>query len=346
MGAPNDQLARLARSEVFAVGGETFTWGDVVLASLVDGGWPLLEARTWHGLVAVRTFSASGEELSSDEMSAAAKSFRYERDLLAAEELHRWLERWAISPVEWRDFLERELLRRRSTGEPAGHPPHAEVAAVIGVEAICSGSLEQAARRLASEAALARQNWVGEGIGCDAYAEVAAELLGVSVSHCAERLELIGRVGVAAVRARAAITSERAIERELAAHRLDWLRVELDVVEFADEDAAREALLCVRSDGLALATVAEQAGRALRRLAGAVADAPEWLAPHLLGVKQGSLLGPLRNEGGVAVVSVVSTREPSEHDPEMRRRAEALLVERAARRAVAASVEWREPCLS
>jgi hypothetical protein len=340
MGTPNRHLALLAARELFAVDGRGFTWADVVLAELARSSWPELETRARSGLAAQQRLSATGGELQAGETTEAARRFRYERDLLAAEDLEAWLERWSISLAEWSDYLRRDVLRGRSTGVSGADVPPEEVAAAIGVEAICSGSLESGARRLATEAALAGPDPAEATADVDPAA--AAELLGLAVELCAERLEVVAGVAAAAEAAASEIASESAVERELAMHRLDWLLVDIEVLEVENEDAAREALLCVASDGLELADVAAQAGSQLRRRSVTLTDAPDWLAPHLLGVEEGSVLGPLRHEDGFAVVSVVSRKVPSADDPDARRRAETALLERASQNLVAAKVEWRE----
>jgi len=75
------RLARLAEVGVFTVDGELFTWSDAVLAAHVAGEWEPLRARTRAGLAAQRRLTAGGGELSHDETTAAAKRFRYEREL-------------------------------------------------------------------------------------------------------------------------------------------------------------------------------------------------------------------------------------------------------------------------
>jgi len=45
------------------------------------------------------------------------------------------------------------------------------------------------------------------------------------------------------------------LQQMIEAHRLDWVLVELDAITFNDEGAAREAILCVREDGLSIQDV-------------------------------------------------------------------------------------------
>ena len=225
--------------------GRPFVWADVVLAELHRGAWAELEQRTRAGLAARRAAVASGRELSAAETTAAARAFRFERGLLAGEQLDEWLEGWGIGLAEWREYLRRDLLRGRSTG--AGEVGDDEVSAAIGVEAICSGVLEAAAGRLAAQAALAppgagpagARRPRGRGRGRGAARDPAGAVRGAS------------RAGRAASRPRRrsparSSSVDDAVADELARHRQEWLRLELGVLALDDVDAAREALLCLR----------------------------------------------------------------------------------------------------
>ena len=336
----NAQLARMAEREVFVLEGLPFAWADVVLAELHRGAWAELEQRTRAGLAARRASVASGRELSAAETTAAARAFRFERGLLAGEQLDAWLEGWGIGLAEWREYLRRDLLRGRSTGAAEFDPE--EVSAAIGVEAICSGALEAAAGRLAEQAALAPPG-AGPAPGAGRVdVAAAAELLGISPDRCAERLERVERLEAAATLARAELVEGSAIAEELAKRRQEWFRLELGVLALDDVDAAREALLCLRIDGLEPAVVARRARRELQLLSTTLAEAPEWLAPYVVGLDEGSVIGPVRHDPGFAVVVVESKREPSAEDPTVRERAEGAVVTRAARRQVAARITWRE----
>src|SRR5262249_25944539 len=145
----------------------------------------------------------------------------------------------------------------------------------------------------------------------------------------------------AASLARAELVAGGAVANAIARHRQEWLRLELGVIALGDVDAAREALLCMRLDGLDSKAVAGRARTTLRRLSTTVADAPEWLAPHVVGVDEGSVIGPVPHDAGFALLVVESKREPSLDDPAVRERAEASVVARAARRQVAARIVWR-----
>lgn len=338
-------LTRLAARSVFRVDGEAWTWGDAVLATIRSGEWAELESRARHGLAALHRLQASGQEVPAAELTQAARSFRYARELLAAEELDAWLDRRGLSHADWRDHLRRELLRRGSAGSAHEDAvPEDEVHAAAGVDLICGGGLEAAARRLAAQAALAPPE---DGAGAEEHdsgddAVTAGRVLGGEPSDWSERLARLARIEAGAAAARDALADEPAVEHELAEHRLEWLRIELELLDLPHEEAAREAALCVRADGSELGEVAARAGSALRSRRLLLAEADAWLAPHLLGAEEGEVIGPVAHDGGHAVARVRAKRAADAADPELRRRAEAALVQRAAARHVSERVEWHE----
>ncbi len=126
---------------VFTVGRRQFLWREV--AERVD----------WDGLR--RRAGGSGEEVDVEEAGAR---FRYERNLVAGEEMEAWLARWELTVAEWRAYLRRSL---------------AEGDRGLWVEAVCSGTLEREAEELAARAAAAEA--LGEPDLDRAYARFVAE---------------------------------------------------------------------------------------------------------------------------------------------------------------------------
>ena len=337
---------------MFSVGPESFTWADAVLAAVRHGDWADQLTRTRHGLAALRRITAAGDEAPSDRIAHEAKQFRYQRGLLAADELAAWLDRFGLSHADWHDYLLRDVVRSNSHGAAGENAiSDDEVVACVGADAICGGLLESAARRLAAQAALAVDAPDAPDARPDidahpddaTHSATAARLLGRAAADWEERLRRIGRVEARAARVRARLADQPAVEHALAEHRLDWTSVELDMLEFAREQPAREAALCVRADGLPLAAVGERAGTRLIQRSVRMEEAEHWLAPHLLGSTVGALIGPLAHDSGYTLARVVSRRSPDPADPLVRRRAEAELVRRAARRHVADHVRWQAP---
>jgi hypothetical protein len=80
------------------------------------------------------------EPIDERELPDAEARFRYDRGLVAGEEMEAWLRRWELSVAEWRDYL-RGALPDDERGR--------------WIAAICSGALERAAGELAARAAAA-----------------------------------------------------------------------------------------------------------------------------------------------------------------------------------------------
>jgi hypothetical protein len=288
---------QVARRPAFSLDGRTFTWGDLVALARADGSWAELEASTRRGLAALRNAAATGRRPSQDEVTQAARRFRYARDLLAGEELNAWLEQRQVTLAEWRAYVERELVR--GDASPGDAVAEDEVAGAVWAEAACSGFLERLAERVAGERALALDGWAGD-------------------------------------------VTDDAIEREVALHLLEWLRIEGRTLTVPLEDTAREAALCVRQDGRSLDDVARDAGAETRPLSVYAGDLEPELSTALVAAGEGELLGPLRRDHGFALVLVERKTPPAADDPATRRRAEERILRRAVQRAVLEHVEWHE----
>jgi hypothetical protein len=256
----------------------------------------------------------------------AEAEFRYARNLVAADQLEAWLAHWGLTVRQWRAYLGRTLLRRRWTDEleeTASRFPATDedVGGVIWAEAVCSRFLEEAAYRLAGDLSLAAD--AGEALAGD-------------------RDELFARAKDAADRAGAEAPTEDAVEHVVAARGLEWLRVEGRLLELPDEDLAREVALCVREDGRALAEVAAECGSEPRPLRLYIEDVDAELSARLIAAREGELVGPLRRNEGFILLDVQKKLPPGVGDPDVRRKAEAQILARAAERAIGANVTWHE----
>ena len=193
----------------------------------------------------------------AETLRAAATVFRYEHNLLAAEELEAWLDARGLSTADWNGYLRRSLLRERWADDleqvaaefPVGED---DVEASLRAEAVCSGFLRRAAERLAEDAALAATD---------------------DAEDSGDRGALIAALIREADAARGRAPSLPEVEHEIAAHGLDWIRIEAETLELADAEAAREAALCVRVDGRTLADVADECGLPANVLVLYLADA-------------------------------------------------------------------------
>ena len=315
------ELGALAGRPLLTVAGKTYGWEDVLAGAELRGELVELERRTRAGLACLRNAEVEGSMPPVETVRAAATVFRYERDLLAAEELEAWLEGRGLTIGDWNRHLRRALLLERWADElgeiVAAFPiPDDEVQAALLAEAVCTGFLRRSAERLAEDAALA--------------AAAGAEPDGIAaLTRAAE-----------AVRGRVPVQPE--VEREIAAHTLDWTRVEAESLELDDPEAAREAALCVRVDGRSLADVAADCGVTTTTLALYLSDAAPELRQALVSASPGELIGPIEHDSALMLLLLHGKTEPRADDPELGSRAAAALAARTVERELRDRVVWHE----
>jgi hypothetical protein len=316
------RLRILGRRPLFAVEGINYTWQDVLAWSDARGTLSSFSERSRRGSLSLRRADEHGNRASSEAVSAAAASFRYGRGLLSAEQLSGWLSRWELSVTEWGEYLERTLLLDDGNTEGAETAVDGEAAAEAEyVDAVCSGFLEREALAFASDMALADLT---------------------PIEAAGDQRTMVERTLVAAAIARRNAASEPGVEREIARHGLDWTRLELDVLELEDSGAAREAAMCIRVDGSGIDEVAAAVSAPVNHLSVYLGDLEPWLQPALLAAQPGELVGPVEEDDQFVLLAVNDRRPASPEDPELRRRAESALVERAVRRATESRVRWHE----
>lgn len=321
MDRTSKRLRALGRRPLFSVEGMNYTWDDVLAWAEARGTLGSLRDRSRRGSDALRRAHELGIRPSSEAVSAAAASFRYGRGLLSAEQLAAWLSRWELSVAEWGEYLERTLLL--DDGDQGGVEPDAAEPASEAeyVDAICSGFLEREALAFASDMALADLT---------------------PIEAAGDQRVMVERTLLAAATARRDAASEPGVEREIARHGLDWTRLELAVLELEDPGAAREAAMCIRVDGSDMEEVAAAARASVSRMSVYLGDLEPWLQPSLLAAQPGELVGPVEEDDQFMLLAVHDRRPASPSDPELRRRAETALVERAVRQATEGRVRWHE----
>jgi len=320
-------LGVLAGRSLFTVADRTYAWEDVLLAVELRGELDALERQTRQGLACLRRLAAETGEAPTEAVRAAATVFRYDRNLLAAEELENWLDTRGLTVSDWNGYLRRLVLRERWEDEleqieAEFAVAEEEVEAALPAEAVCTGFLRRAAERLAEDAALAAAN--------DA------------VEDGAHRSNSIADLARAADDVRARVPSPPEVEREVAAHAVDWIRIEAETLELSDAEAAREAALCVRVDGRLLTDVAEDCGVPANAIVLYLGDAEPELQAALASATPGELIGPVPRGAGHMLLQLRAKAEPSADDPELGRRAAAVLAARSVDRELRDRVVWHE----
>jgi hypothetical protein len=319
---------------IFTVGSAAFNWSDVAFAAKRWGMWDRLERTTAEGIAsafAVWTDGPHGRILDG-ELEATAEEFRYRRDLLSADELTAWLDTRGLDLGDWREHIARVVGRERAGADidellSRHRPSPEEIASKIEAEGLCSGAFGEMAERLAGLAACWDQRR-SEGRNDEPDARLPLDDRSLDAIEAAHRSFVDG------------VATDGAIAHEVGARSLDWIRISGVWSDFADEETALEAAMCVRQDGLELVAAAARAKVVARPWTSFVEDAGgEWQLP-LVRARPGDLVGPIRDGVGFGLLHVLAKVLPGPTDPDVRERASASLVARAVERAVNDRVVW------
>ena len=142
-------------------------------------------------------------------------------------------------------------------------------------------------------------------------------------AECLPRLAHIAAVDAAFEAMVAREVTEAALRARITGNRLDWMRVSIERLAFAQASMAREAVLCCRQDGLTLGQLAADINRRLECEEVLLETCDPDVQAAVLSAAPGQIIGPLQ-VGDAHHVLIVRRKEiPSPDDPEVRARAEA-----------------------
>lgn len=326
---------------VFRAGDQTFDWRDVILCAHLAGRWePALDVIA-EGLAGL---SAADEDADLEEaVDSAAAEFRYERELITAEETEAWLAARGATVADWLASVRRGVLLERLDGlaerRQAFPPSRKAVERAVIVDLRCTALGQELAEFCASQVAGALA--AGLSSDSDPPADPADSLpAGLDPEHAAARRPFFESVRHAVGRYRDSILRDDTLRRAIQGHQVEWVRMECRTVTFADEPQAREAALCLREDGEDLATVAAEAGLEPEAAGFFIEELTSELQPLFLSAKPGDVVGPVASDQGQALYQVVGKTLPAASDPEVRARATAWVLERALAGETARHIEW------
>ena len=250
-----DVIEQLFGRIVFATGKTEYPWEDVILASALGPDWQEVVEKARLGAALVTESEESEDSPISDEdVEAAANEFRYDRDLLTADEVEVWLTRWGLEVDTWMNWIVADLLRKSADEESlksaaaVGIDPD-DLAAAVHAEAVLSGALARLAYRLAGRVSISDKLWEqGPGEADEPEpqipASVDAEALVPNLPPGEARLRLVSlaRREAAFQRATASAVTPASIEARVRSNQSDWMRVTTRSIELPGEDMAREAM--------------------------------------------------------------------------------------------------------
>jgi hypothetical protein len=348
----------LAGCPIFTVGEQTYIWEDLLLAAYLWGGWEGLSERARTGLGCLARLAEIEDQeavLPEAELSEAAAEFRYARDLGGADAMEAWLERRGLDADAWLDTLRRQILLLRWESElPAIRDQYdvdeEECERAIEADLLCLGEAGRLAAKLAECAAIQARFLDENKEVAEEAPDAAAEIpevppegfVGLDAEQASTRLAHLARAEAHYERFAAGPFPERAIRDQLSAHQLEWTRVGARVLALSTLDAAREAALCVRVDGLDLAEVGALTHGTVEEWDRYVEETPPELQGALGGAKPGEILGPYPFGDRVGLVVVTAKRLPDENDAAIRARASTAILAAAVTHEVTNRVRWHE----
>jgi len=325
--------------------GREYKARDVIDAALFRGELDSNWRQFLSGLEAEKRAEQQDLELDDDAIDAAAELFRYAHDLITAEETEQWLAARSLNLVDFTGYFTREYWRStfdekidRPNIDLGSAPP--KLRELFTAELIFSDELDglntQLMWRLAALAATGESNLDPEKISAERRAFF--DRTKGAKSKLNDWLPRIGRdenwldemlaMEVAYQSLCEKALSSEARSKQLAGLRMPLTQFEAEVIELESSEAAKEALLCIRQDGLSMEQVAADARYPYRRITFLYEAVPEELKQKFWSAAAGNLLDPLPRGEGFELYRIIQKTEPDPTDPNVRGRIDEHLLER------------------
>lgn len=343
----------LADEIVFSMDGEPYRWRDVIVAAVRNESWRDAELRARHGAACAAHAEATDQPLASGALDVAGREFRYDRDLITAQSMEQWLERWGLSVSDWSGFLSRELHRARWVAEgdtlAARYPiSDAEAAELALVDAICSGEVVRWAHALANHVAVHGKpgnappavTHAPPSADLSADLERVGALLGVDAATVAETSERLAQIEESFRAFVVAQVHDRALRDYISQRQLDWIQFDCRLLTFPEEGMAAEAALMMREDGEKFTGVYQVAHTEPRQARFFLDQIDDRVRDRFIGARPGDLLGPLHLDDEYVVYEITKKVLPTTDDPAVRQRAEEGLLKLAVERQRDRRVRW------
>ena len=326
---------------VCACGTQEYTARDAVDAAIFRGE---LEEKWQAFLRHVAAEERADElelELDESAISAAAEEFRYRHDLITAEETERWLSNRGLTFEDFSDYFARQYcvgaVGEDLSPERIGYTSAApELRDLFLAELILSGALAEITNKLMWRLAARCAGKEPAPDAIDAEKRKFLHRIAIEAAQLSSWLEETGRDSQwldemlaieAAYGARCdTLLVPEARQRELMALRLRLTRFEIELIELESHDSAKEALFCVREDGMSLEEVATEGRYPYRRANFLLEDLPPNAQQKYLSVSEGDLLEPMPHSDGFELCRVIKKVEPRLEDPTVKLRIDQRLL--------------------
>jgi hypothetical protein len=328
---------------VCACGTHEYTARDAIDAAIFRGELEDKWQTFLRHIAAEERFDELELELDESAISAAADEFRYRHELITAEETEAWLAKRGLTLDDFSDYFARQsCVGAVNEGLSSEHIDYTSAAAELRelfvAELVLSEAVEEMTNKLMWRLAAHR---AGEEPALEAITVEKRKFLhrtNVEPAQLADWLEELGRdsqwldemlaIEAAYASHRAVLLAPEARQRELMALRLRLTRFEIEVMELESHDAAKEALFCVREDGMSMEEVATEGGYPYRRVESLLEDIPADVQQKYLSVSEGEFLEPMPHGDGFELCRVIKKLEPRLKDPIVQSRVDQRLLDR------------------
>lgn len=328
---------------VCACGTQEYTARDAIDAAIFRGELEDKWQKFLRHLAAEARADELELELDESAISAAAEEFRYKHDLITAEETEAWLANRGLTFDDFSDYFARQYcvgaVREGFSPERIGYAAAApELRDLFIAELILSGELDDLIIKLMWRLAA---RCAGEEPTPEAIAAEERKMLDrirIQRTQLANWLEKLGRdsqwlnqllaIEAAYVTHCDRLLASEARERELMRLRLHLTRFEIEVIELESRDAAKEALFCVREDGMSMEEVATEGRYPYRRGNFLLEDLTEDSQRKYVSVSPGDVLEPIPRGDGFELCRIIKKIEPRSDDPSVQSRVDRRLLDR------------------
>jgi len=284
-------------------------------------------------------------DLDADQaaISAAAEAFRYEHDLITAEETEAWLANRALTLDEFSNYFTRQYYagavdEDAIPDEVEYQSASPELRQSFLADLILSGEFDRMATELIWRLAArcAESDPTPEAISVEE--RRFFERNEVKPTRLAEWLKKIGRdskwfaemlaLEAAYRRCCEGILVPQARRRELTMSRMLLTQIEMEIIELESQDAAQEALCCVREDGMSMEEVAAEGRYPYRRVTFVLEEIPADAQQRFVSASAGHILGPIARGDGFELCRVIEKTEPQLDDQSVQSKINQRLLKR------------------
>ncbi len=324
-------------------GTQEYTPRDAIDAALFRGE---LDAKWKDFLRCVEAQRRADEldiELDDSAVANAAEAFRYEHDLITAEETEAWLATRGLTLDDFTDYFTRryctDALKENIVPEQIEYiSATSELRQLFLAELILCGELDRMTTALMFRLAVRCAEKDSNSDAITAEERIFFDRNKIEPAQLPNWLERLRRdskwfdemvaMEAAFRRRRDMLLVPQARQRELVALRLPLTRFEAEVIELESHDAAQEALFCVREDGMSMEEVAIEGRYPYRRIDFLFEDIPSDVQQRFLSVSPGDVLEPAVRGDGFELCRIVNKIEPEPDDPSVKSRIDQRMLDR------------------